>query len=202
MKNTKIMEITKIAIIIALVLLLGLTPVGYIMIGMLQVTTVHAVVILITLIFGWKDGIIAGTTFGVTSIITAIMNATPFSPIFLNPLVSILPRIILPIVAFFIFKAMMFLLRKSENSRSSIAISGAVSAAVATLVHTIVVLIMIWIFKWMSVDMTSEMLTTAIFSIATINMPSEIVLATVVGAIATPVLYPFFQDKKPKTVEE
>lgn len=196
MKNTKIMEITKIAVIIALILLLGLTPVGYIMIGPLQVTTVHAAVILVTLIFGLKDGLIAGTAFGVTSIITALMTPLPFSPIFLNPLVSIMPRLLLPFVAHVVFKAVMFLMRKTEARRTKLAVSAAVAAAISTLVHTIVVILMIWIFRWMSVELTAEMLTAAILSIISINMPSEIILATVVATLATPVLYPFFHSKK------
>ena len=69
----------------------------------------------------WLDGVLAGTFMGLASFITAF----PFTKIIpQNPLVSIIPRIIVGILAFSAYRLMLFALQKVKNkvARQTIAI--------------------------------------------------------------------------------
>ncbi len=194
MKNNTLF-ITKTAIVIALVGLLGLTPVGFIYFGNLQITTVHLVVILIAILLGRTQAIIAGATFGVTSLITAITTATIFSPIFLNPLVSIVPRILLGLVAYYLFQFCLFLFAKVKAEKTKYSIAAIITAIVATFIHTVLVVALIWVFKWLSPELTSEILNVTLLAILSINLPAEIAVAAVGSGLVVPVLYPYFNKR-------
>ena len=201
-EKMSVLEITKIAAVVAIVLLLGLTPIGFIPIGALQITTVHIVVIIIAILLGVKYGLIAGLTFGISSILTALITPNAFTPIFLNPLVSVVPRVILPLVAAFLFIILHKILRRKSSPRMSLAISSMVAAGIATLVHTILVLALIWMFKGMAgTALPSETLLTIIIGLLTVNMPLEILFAVIGAGLMVPILYPWLRKSKVATPE-
>lgn len=194
-KKIDVLEITKMAAVIAIVLLLGLTPIGYIPVGSLQITTVHVVVIVLTLLLGIKQGLVAGLFFGISSIISALMTPGLFSPIFLNPLVSVVPRIILPLVAYAIFVMIHKILKRRMTKKLALTISSIAAAAVATLVHTILVLTMIWFFRGLSPELADEVLSVTIVGLLGVNMPLEILFATAGAGVIVPTLYPWLNKK-------
>jgi len=192
-KKIDIISITKTAAIIALVFLLGMTPLGYIPVGTLQITTVHVLVIIIAIVFGVKEGLVAGLTFGITSIITAA-TTTPgfFTPIFFNPLVSILPRLVLPVVAYYIFRFSYRLLSWRMKNRSALAVAAIIAAIISTVVHSVGVITLVWAFHWMSVGLTDEVLLPMMIGWLIVNMPLEILFAVIGAGIVVPILYPWF----------
>jgi len=195
-KKIDIISITKTAVVIALVALLGLTPLGYISLGALQITTVHALVIIIAIVFGLKEGWVAGITFGITSIITALTTSGGlFTPIFLNPLVSVLPRVLLPFVAYWLFRFFYSLLSRRMKNRTALSIAAGISAVLSTLFHSTLVITLIWAFRWMSAGLTDETLLSIIIGLLTVNMPFEILFALIVVALITPILYPWFNKE-------
>lgn len=188
--------ITKIATVVAIILLLGLTPIGYINIGALQITTVHIVVIIVALVLGMREGLIAGLTFGITSIIAGLMTPGIFTPIFLNPLVSIVPRILLPLIAYFLFALVYRMLRHRMANRMALMIAAVFSSIIATLLHTVLVIAGIWLFRWMSGGLTDEMLLPIIVTLLSVNMPLEILFASVASGLIVPTLYPWLHKEK------
>lgn len=89
--------------------ILGLTPIGFIPIGPANATIMHIPVIIGAIIEGPVVGALVGLIFGIFSIIRAITAPTILSPLFYNPLVSILPRVLIGIMAYYsyiLFKRM------------------------------------------------------------------------------------------------
>lgn len=82
-------------------MLLGLTPLGFIPVGPTNATIMHIPVIIGAIIEGPIVGAMIGLIFGIFSMIRAVTAPTVISPVFYNPLVSILPRILIGITAYY-----------------------------------------------------------------------------------------------------
>ena len=88
-RSKKTSEMVKMALFIALIILLSVTPLGYIPLGAIDATTIQMPVIIGAVLFGWKKGAVLGGVFGLTSLIknTVQPNLTsfvfsPFVPVF------------------------------------------------------------------------------------------------------------------------
>jgi uncharacterized membrane protein len=99
-----------------------------------------------------KMGIVISTLFGIFSLVSAIAVPNIFSPLFYNPLVSIVPRICIGLSTFYSFKGMLKITTALENrkklkgKKSALYISSTVSAIVGVLTNTTLVLSMIAVF--------------------------------------------------------
>ncbi|MCR2045647.1 ECF transporter S component [Anaerosalibacter massiliensis] len=93
---------------------LGLTPLGFIPVGPTRATIMHIPVIIGAIMEGPVVGALVGLIFGLSSIFQAIMSPTPVSFVFLNPLVSILPRVLIGIVSYYVYE----LFKKMEKKAS------------------------------------------------------------------------------------
>lgn len=88
---------------IALVLLLGLTPIGMIPLGFINVTTLCIPVIVGTLLLGLKTGMILGLAFGAVSVFKAFTATTTLVGLLLakSPalviVMSLVPRLLVPV---------------------------------------------------------------------------------------------------------
>ncbi|MTI71781.1 MAG: ECF transporter S component [Firmicutes bacterium] len=108
-KKVSVRKLTIVGVLAAISALLGLTPLGFIPVGPVKYTIMHIPVIIGAIIEGPIVGILVGLMFGIFSIINAVINFTPISPIFFNPLVSVLPRVLIGITAYYsyvLFKRM------------------------------------------------------------------------------------------------
>ena len=109
--NTRTRELTITAVLAAICLLLGLTPIGYIQIPPIAITLMCIPVIVGTVTQGLRTGLILGFVFGLTSFLTIFFRPTPFSQFLfeLNPLKMIIlvfvPRMIIPITTWLVYKA-------------------------------------------------------------------------------------------------
>lgn len=106
-KENKKLSVRKMAIIGVLgglSIALGLTPLGFIPVGPTRATIMHIPVIIGGILEGPIVGAFIGLIFGLSSMFQAITNPTPISPIFLDPLVSVLPRILIGVVAHYSYK--------------------------------------------------------------------------------------------------
>lgn len=102
----KVRKMTTTAMLGAITVLLGLTPLGFIPIGPLSLTTMHIPVIIAGILEGPVVGAIVGLVFGLTSLGLAITRPAPTSFVFYNPLISFLPRILIGVVAAYSYKAL------------------------------------------------------------------------------------------------
>ena len=96
-KKLTIQWMTGTAMMIALTLVLANTPLGRITMPFLTATTLHIPVIIATLVLGLEAGVLTGLTFGIHSLISNLTGASFFAPFFINPLVSVLPRVLFPV---------------------------------------------------------------------------------------------------------
>ncbi|MDD7363034.1 MAG: ECF transporter S component [Peptoniphilus sp.] len=99
-------QIVDIGILGAITVVLGLTPLGFVPIGPLNATTMHIPVLIAAFIDGPVVGGFVGLIFGLSSLFNAITRPTPISFVFYNPLISILPRVLLGILAYYLFRAL------------------------------------------------------------------------------------------------
>ncbi|WP_027624154.1 ECF transporter S component [Clostridium lundense] len=108
--NTK--QITIIGMLFAITIVLGATGLGFIPIPPFKLTIMHIPVIIASLLEGPIVGGITGFLFGIFSIVQAINTPSPISFIFLNPIVAVLPRILIGITPYYTYK---FLKTKYEK---------------------------------------------------------------------------------------
>lgn len=128
-------------ILSAIAILLSLVPwLGYIPIGPITITTMHIPVIIAAILEGPFVGGFVGLIFGLSSIYTAatIFAGSPTAVFFLNPLVSVVPRILIGIVAYYVYSG----IKKISNNKSLSTVMGALAG---TLTNTVGVLGMIYI---------------------------------------------------------
>lgn len=80
MKNTKNFTLT--AMFLAILILLAVTPLGFIPIGPIHATTMHIPVIIASIVLGPRLGAFLGGTFGLISMIRSTVIQTPLSCLF------------------------------------------------------------------------------------------------------------------------
>lgn len=126
-------QLTLVGMLGAISAVLGFTPIGFISIGAISITTMHIPVIIGAVLEGPMIGMMTGLLFGLISMARAFMMPMPTSFIFWNPLVAIVPRVLLGYITYQIY----FLL-KVKLEKESIAVTAA--AFLGTLSHTVMVL--------------------------------------------------------------
>ena len=114
----------------AISVVLGMTPLGFIPVGPTNATIMHIPVIIGAIVEGPIVGMLVGLIFGIFSLIRSITAPTPISFVFWNPLVSILPRILIGLASYYIYK---FFSKTTKNEAVSIGITGALGTLVNTL---------------------------------------------------------------------
>ena len=138
-KKTDVFQLTILSMLLAILIGQTFIPIlGYIPLGPIDVTIVHITVILAAVLFGKKTGVIIGTSWGLLSMFRAYMQPTPFNIVFLNPLISVVPRLIVGWISAVVFY---FLDQKVSEK-----ISYAVTAAIGTFANTFFVLGGIYLF--------------------------------------------------------
>ena len=104
-------------------------------------------VILAADVQGLGMGIFAGVSFGIASLISAFIHPVLLSPVFYNPMVSVVPRAIIPVTTYFVFRGMKKLLAGRSDDASTY-ISSVVSSIVAVCTNTALVLSMMAAFNF------------------------------------------------------
>lgn len=133
---------TGTAMMIALTMVLANTPLGLIRLPFLTATTLHIPVIIATLVLGPEAGVITGLTFGINSLISNLTGASFFAPFFINPLVSVLPRVLFPLCVHAIRKLVERMIGHYDVHQP---IAYIIASALGTLMHTFMVMLMIYV---------------------------------------------------------
>lgn len=122
-------ELTIIGMLSGITMLLGLTGYGFIPLPMMKATILHVPVIIGALVAGPRVGAMVGFIFGCFSIFQAITAPVVLSFAFLNPLISVVPRILIGIGAYYVYKGIYSLIKKQS-------IGLAVAGFVGSLINT------------------------------------------------------------------
>ena len=138
---TKTRNLVLTAVLSAIAVVLGWTRWGFIpWFGGVSLTIMHVPVIIAAIIVGPGAGVIVGFVFGVFSMIQAAIAPTgPTDVWFTNPLLAVLPRLLISPCAWLVWKA----LKKWP------VVGLSVSGAVGSLANTVFVLGMIGLLKYL-----------------------------------------------------
>ena len=100
----------------ALTIVLTITRLGFIpWFSGAAITILHVPVIIATLLGGLWAGLGVGLVFGLSSLIQAAVGPTGvLDPFFVNPIVSVLPRMLIALITFFVFKALQSMNKKNS----------------------------------------------------------------------------------------
>ncbi|CAM4301430.1 ECF transporter S component [Erysipelothrix inopinata] len=130
----KTKELTLNALFIAMTILLAVVPnLGMITVGPVSITIMHIPVIVAGLVLGFKSGVLNATVFGISALLIAATRPTGvLDVLFVNPLVSVLPRVIFGISIGVIAGVM-------DKFTKNFAVKATVTAILSTLIHTICV---------------------------------------------------------------
>jgi len=136
MKTKKLVHLAMLA---ALTILLGIVPnIGIIQIGIISLTILHIPVLIAALLYGIEGGIFIGLVFGVTSWFVAVTRgATPLDLLFVNPLVSVLPRVLFGAASGLLYRIV---------GKEGTWIKDATVAFIGSLIHSLLVLTYVFIF--------------------------------------------------------
>lgn len=194
-ENVRKMVVT--AMLSGICLFLGLTGLGFVPLPLFKLTILHLPVIIGAIVEGPVVGASIGFIFGLFSIYQNITAPTPMSPFFYNPLVSILPRLLIGIIAYYIYK-----LIKSKIKNAKVAIS--IAAISGSLINTIGVLGTIYLIyfkdyaavlmdKGTIANNSLSAVTTALLTVISTNGIAEAILSAV---IVTPIVIAIFKMQK------
>lgn len=141
MKKMTIKEMVTAAVLSALIVILGYTPLGLIPLPTMTATILHIPVAIGAILYGPKMGLVLGAVMGMTTLSKAmLMPVSPLDPLFINPLVSLLPRMMMGILTAYVFIALDKLIK---NQSIRIGITAAV-ASIANTVFTLGALVLVY----------------------------------------------------------
>lgn len=173
-------QLTIIGLLSALTVVLGVTGLGFIPIPPINATILHIPTLIGALLEGPKIGMVIGFIFGCYSLVQNMIQPNIMSFVFLNPIVSVLPRMLIGPISYLVYRYLPF---KRAIWRVIIALF------VGTMVHTILVMSLIYIIyaepyaaaKGIPIDHVANI----VIGVAVFHGPLEALAAVVVG---TPVV--------------
>ena len=127
----------------ALVIILGVTNLGLIKIGpAASITILQIPVILASMLVGLPGGLFVGFVFGLVSLIQAAVSPSgALDPFFVNPLISVLPRMMVAVVSWAIYK-LLTLIPKMPKS-----VSAGITGFLGSFLHTVFVMSALYFIK-------------------------------------------------------
>ncbi|MBQ7121560.1 MAG: ECF transporter S component [Clostridia bacterium] len=126
-KRGRILRLTQLSVLVALLLIFGFTSIGYIKIGVIEITLNVIPVAIAAIVLGPSAGAICGAVFGLTSFWQAISGMSAFGAMLVNVspvltlIICLIPRILEGLLTGFIFNG---LSKKMKNNSVPCAVSG------------------------------------------------------------------------------
>lgn len=135
------------AMFLAITVILSFTPIGMIPLPppLVNVTTVHIPVLLAVLAEGPAVGLIVGLAFGVCSLILSWESgAFGLALFFRNPLVSVLPRLLVPLIAFGVYALLQKINRNNKINDKVLVSVAAVFGSIANTVFCLGAILLLY----------------------------------------------------------
>ena len=182
----------------ALVIVLGITKLGLIPIGAVaSISILQIPLIIAVMLAGLPSGLFVGAVFGIMSLIQAAMSPSgAIDPLFVNPLCSVLPRMLTGVAAWLIWSFL------SKLPKFPKILSAAITGLLSTVVHTLLVLGCLYIFKGADVrEAMGGMGYFALLGAVSFNAILEATAATIVCAAVYTGIF-ISKNKKSKLSQE
>jgi len=175
----------------ALIIVLTFTNLGFIQFSpVVSITILQIPVILCAFLAGLPGGIFAGFIMGLMSLIKAAMSPSGvLDPLFVNPLCSVLPRMLMGVVAWGMWKILDFIPRFPKT------VNAGISAFIATFAHTLLVYGCIFLFK--GADMRAALASLGLegigfFGVVGLGIVNELLEAVASTVVCTAVFAGIF----------
>ena len=148
MQNRKtLLNISVSALFLALIIAFSYIPnLGYITIGPISFTTIHIIVLIGAMIFGKRKGALFGLFFGVFSLLVSLSYPSTINYLFVNPFVSVLPRVLFGFISGYVFD----FFRKRLDKKLFLTICAPI-AGILTIFHTFLTLVCLYIFGYLDI---------------------------------------------------
>ena len=173
-RRQSIQRITRLGILMGLIILMTFIPnIGYIQTGLFSITTIHIPVLIGAALMGPIGGLVLGLTWGLTSYFYALTLGTIEAMIFLNPMVSIVPRVLVGLIVSYTTMALDKVYMKEVLKYGLV-------AGVGTLSNTVLVLSSIFIFASEGVLSFNQAFSTIITIIISTNGLLELFAAVII----------------------
>ena len=193
-KQLKTSQITMLGLMIAILLLMAYTPLGYLNIGPLAITFNMIPVAISAIVLGPVGGAIAGAVFGITSFLqcigiggTSAMGAMLFG---INPILAFIqrfvPRLLDGLLLGYIFQG---LRKKTKNIYASCAVTGFFSAFLNTLFFMTLLVVLFGNTEYMQGLMGGKNVIVFICTFVGVNAICEMLSATIVTGAVGAALY-------------
>ena len=192
--SEKIRTLVQMAMVTAIILVLGLTPIGYPKIGTVDMTILSIPVIIGAIVLGPKAGAFFGGIFGLTSFLACFNGISPFGAalvgmnIFYTAVICFVPRILMGWGCGMIFKTL-------YNHRVAPFWSGLVAGLSASLINTVGFTGLVFAFFWNSPYIQGMAAGQNILAFALIfvgiNGLIEAITCTILSATISRALLPF-----------
>ena len=193
-KQLKTSQITMLGLMIAILLLMAYTPLGYLNIGPLAITFNMIPVAISAIVLGPVGGAIAGAVFGITSFLqcigiggTSAMGAMLFS---INPILAFIqrfiPRLLDGLLLGYIFQG---LRKKTKNIYASCAVTGFFSAFLNTLFFMTLLVVLFGNTEYIQGLMGGKNVIVFICTFVGVNAICEMLSATIVTGAVGAALY-------------
>ena len=111
-------------------LVLSYTPLGFIPIGAISITIVHLPVLIGLMVQGLPTGLFLGTLFGVISLLRSLTPTGLLDPFFINPLISVLPRALIPLAAWGVYRLVLKALAGRKGAQHAAVAAGALCGSI------------------------------------------------------------------------
>lgn len=135
--------ITITGVLIAITMILTFTPIGMITLPLVSFTIAHIPAMVAAITIGLQPGIMIALSFGLASLFRAATSAASLlDPFFVNPLISVLPRLLIPVTTYFTYR---LLLKATKNTATGKRAAAAVAIALGNLTNTFGVYTMLYI---------------------------------------------------------
>lgn len=188
MKNKKIFKMAFLAMMSAVLVIMMFTPLGYIPLGVLRITTMHIPVLITAMVLGKKEGMMMGALFGISSVIINTLQPTLTSFVF-SPFISVgavngngysliiavLPRILLGWSSGVVYER----LASYINDTGRIILS----ACVGTLTNTLLVLGGIYLFFGPAYAAVRSIEYSALFTVLLTTILTNGILEILLAAV-------------------
>ncbi|WP_295732114.1 ECF transporter S component [uncultured Limosilactobacillus sp.] len=182
-QRQQIHQMTRRTLLIVLVIIQDLLPlIGNLPIGPLSITTLPITVAVVAILFGPFDGAIIGSAWGILTWGRALVYpSSPLAPlIFTNPVIAVLPRIMVGIVAGYAFK-----LYRRKNARAAAVVAG----VLASLTNSLLVLGGIYLFaNTPAVAAGYHVQPGNLLNALTVILATNGVVELIITAIVTPLI--------------
>ena len=187
-------RVTMTGMMIAVTLLMSYTPLGKLPLPIAEATLAHLPTIIIAILEGPVCGLISGAVMGVVSMIHCItLPVSPLDPFIAHPLVSVLPRILIGLAAYYVYAGVSRLLKDAKLSN---VIAVAAGAAAGSITNTVGVLGMLYVTQAKSLfdamvgqgwaaagDNVSNVIIAMLVGIVTTNGIAELLVVTILSTL-------------------